>query len=127
MIQIIENTPDNIAAFQAVGEITKEDFDDVVMPHVKEKTQKTGELNYLLKLDTNIGNFTFGAWMQDALLGLQNFTKWNRAAIVTDKEGIIRFTDMFSKVMPGKFRGFEQAEFHEAINWVATGEMPDSK
>ena len=64
-------------------------------------------------------NFTIGAWMKDALLGIKNISKWNRAAIVTDSEGIKTFTDMVSKIVPGEFRGYDSSELQEAISWVA--------
>ncbi|RYY50738.1 MAG: STAS/SEC14 domain-containing protein [Chitinophagaceae bacterium] len=121
MITIMKDVPANVAAFTASGEVTKEDFANTVMPHVKAIVDLHGELNYVLKLDTDVSNFTAGAWMQDALLGIKNITKWNRAAIVTDKEGIQRFTDIFSKVMPGEFRGYDRADLDTAIRWASTG------
>lgn len=121
MISIIRNAPANVAAFTATGEVNKEDFENTVMPHVKAVVEQYDELNYVLNLDTDIGNFSMGAWWQDALLGIKNITKWNRAAIVTDKEGIRTFTEIFSKVMPGEFRGFEKEELETAISWASTG------
>ena len=81
------------------GEVTKEDFEKLVIPRVKEKVEQFGELNYLLYLDTDLDNFTMGAWLEDLLLGLKNLTNWNRSAIVTDKEGIRDFTSVFSVLM----------------------------
>jgi len=113
MLQPITTAPRNIAAFEASGEVTKEDFDRVIKI-VDEKIEQEGELNYLLKLDTPLRNFTFAAWMNDAWLGIKNITKWNRCAIVTDKESVQKFTDMFSKVMIGEFRGYDQEEYNKA-------------
>ena len=36
MIQYMQNLPENIVGFKAVGEITEKDFSDTVMPKVKE-------------------------------------------------------------------------------------------
>ncbi|WP_100074470.1 STAS/SEC14 domain-containing protein [Chryseobacterium camelliae] len=121
MLQPITTAPRNIAAFEASGEVTKEDFDRVIKI-VDEKIEQEGELNYLLKLDTPLRNFTFAAWMNDAWLGIKNITKWNRCAIVTDKESVQKFTDMVSKIMIGEFRGYDQEEYNKAEHWVATGQ-----
>ncbi|RYY71176.1 MAG: STAS/SEC14 domain-containing protein [Chitinophagaceae bacterium] len=121
MITIINDAPANVAAFRATGEVLKEDFEEVVLPHVDAVVKLYGELNYVLVLDTDVSNFTMGAWMQDALLGLKNMTRWNRAAIVTDKESIKTFTGIFSKVMPGEFRGFDKDDMDMAIQWASTG------
>lgn len=121
MITIIPEAPENVAAFNATGEITKEDFEKVVIPWVKEKVEQFDELNYVLYLDTDLDNFTMGAWLQDALLGLKNLTKWNRTAIVTDKEAVQNFTDIFSVLMPGEFKSFPKENLYNALYWCNNG------
>lgn len=117
MIQSI-SAPDNVTAFRALGEVTKDDFETVVIPAVEDLIRRTNEINFLWLLDTDIKNFTAGAWLEDAMLGLKNLGKWNRTAVVTDSEGIITFTNGFSFLAPGEFRGFKKEHFNEALNWV---------
>ncbi|MCD0467754.1 STAS/SEC14 domain-containing protein [Flavobacterium sp. ENC] len=119
MIQVIPDTPNNIAAFRATGEVTKEHFQNVVIPEVNRVIQQINHLNFLLVLDTELENFTTGAWVQDAMLGLKNIGKWNRAAIVTDSDTIISFTNGFSYLIPGEFKGFKKEEYDEALIWVS--------
>ena len=121
MITIISEAPENVAAFNATGEVTKEDFENLVIPRVKQKVDQFNELNYLLYLDTDLDNFTMGAWLQDALLGLKNLTKWNRTAIVTNKEGVQNFTDIFSVLMPGEFKSFPKGNLYNALYWCKNG------
>jgi hypothetical protein len=117
MIHLID-TADNVVAFRALAEVTKEDFQSVVVPAVEKMVKQINEINFLLVLDTDIENFTAGAWLEDAMLGLKNLGKWNRAAIVTDSENIITFTNGFSYLIPGEFKGFKKLEFNKALNWV---------
>lgn len=127
MITIIEDAPQNVAAFRADGEITKEDFDRTVFPHVEKKVETYNELNYLLYLNTDLDNFTAAAWFQDVLLGIKNLAKWNRAAIVTDKKGVQNFTDIFSVLMPGEFKSFPKEDLANALFWCEHGnEVGDS-
>ena len=126
MITIMNDAPENVAAFNATGEITKEDFENVVIPHVKKKVEQFEELNYLLYLNTDLDKFTAGAWLQDLFLGVKNLTKWNRAAIVTDKEGVQKFTDMFSVVMPGEFKSFPKENLYNALYWCQNGNEVES-
>lgn len=119
MITKLTDLPANMVGFRATGEVTQADFDEVVIPEVKKLVAETGVLNYLLVLDTSVKNFTFGAWFKDAVLGIQNLTKWNRAAIITDSEGIQNFTKVFSVLMPGTFRGFDHAEMDRAVDWAS--------
>lgn len=118
MIVQIPDLPDTMVGFRADGEVTKDDF-EIVKHQVASLVEKTGKLNYLLFLDTSPSEFTAGAWLQDALLGIKNITKWNRAAIISDSDTVINFTDIFSKLMPGEFRGYPKADYNEAVDWVS--------
>ncbi len=117
MIHQIDTT-DNVVAFRALAEVTKDDFLTAVVPAVEHLVNQINEINFLLVLDTDLQNFTAGAWLQDGLLGLKHLGKWNRAAIVTDTDEIISFTNGFSFIIPGEFRGYKRVEFNKALNWV---------
>ncbi|RZJ51997.1 MAG: STAS/SEC14 domain-containing protein [Flavobacterium sp.] len=117
MIHQIDTT-DNIVAFRALASVTKEDFQTVVVPAVEKLVRQIDEINFLLVLDTDLENFSAGAWLQDAMLGIKNLGKWHRAAIVSDSEEIIAFTNGFSYVVPGEFKGFKKGAFNKALNWV---------
>lgn len=119
MITEIKNMPNNVAGFRATGEITSDDYKNVVIPRINELVKEQGKINFLFLIDTDLKDFTAGAWLQDALLGLNHLLKWNRAAIVTDNEGAIKFTDAFSLVVPGEFKGFRKEELEIAILWTA--------
>jgi hypothetical protein len=119
MIEHLQNLPKNIVGFKATGEITEEDFTKTIMPKVQELIDKTNQLNYMLILETPLGNFTIGAWMKDAMMGLKHLTKWNRTAIVSDTSAIRNFTDFFSFLMPGEYKGFEHQDLQNAIDWVS--------
>nr|WP_229707534.1 STAS/SEC14 domain-containing protein [Sphingobacterium alkalisoli] len=77
------------------------------------------KINYLLVLNTDVSNFTTGAWLQDAWLGIKDLAKWNRAAIVSDSDTIKNITKVFTKVMPGEFNVFEHARYNEAVQWAS--------
>lgn len=119
MIQYIKDLPDNVVGFRAMGTVIREDYQNVVIPHIERLVERTGKLNFLLVLDTEIENFTAGAWLQDAMVGLKNIANWNRSAIVTDSEKIIGFTNGFSYLVPGEFRGFKKENYDDAAAWVS--------
>lgn len=119
MIIELKDIPKNVAGFKAIGEITKEDYQNVVIPRIDELVKENGEINFLFLIDTELKEFTAGAWLQDALIGIKHITKWNRAAIVTDNEGAIKFTAAFSAVVPGEFKGFRKSEYSDALQWVS--------
>jgi len=119
MITQLPDVPGNIAAFRATGQVDKEDFEKVVMPVVNSLIEKYDELNYLLWVDTPLKNFSGGAWLQDLMLGIKNLTKWHRAAIVTESSAANWFTDVFSYLAPGEFKGFYPEQLQSAIEWAS--------
>lgn len=121
MIYQIIDLPPNMVGFKASWEVTRQDFDEVVIPCVQKHVEKMGQLNYLLVLNTSIKNFTFGAWFKDVLMSLKHLCKWKRAAIVTDSKAIKHFTSIFSFFMPGEFRAFTHEQMKEAVDWVSDG------
>jgi hypothetical protein len=119
MIVEIANEGRKFIGFRAVGDVNADDFTTIVIPKVEAFVAKYDTLNYLLQIETELSNFTVGAWLQDAILGIKVFSKWNRAAIITDTQGIKIFTELFSKIMIGEFKCFNHDELNAAINWVS--------
>jgi hypothetical protein len=123
MIEQLTHVPINVAAFRATGTITEDDFKLVVIPAMSRMAERVGQVNYLLVLDTSISNFSFGAWMQEILLGLRHLTRWKRVAIVSGSDGIAALTDLFSVFVPGEFRGFYHEQMQVAIEWTSGKEI----
>ena len=119
MIELLNDVASNVAGFRAKGKVTKEDYEHVVVPEVEKKLASAGKIHFLLYLDTDVGNYTAGAWLEDGLIGLKHFTKWHKMAIVSDQESVRKFTDIFSFISPGEAKGFTKDEYQEAKTWVA--------
>jgi hypothetical protein len=119
MLQTISDLPGHVVGITASGNVTKEDYENVLVPAIDLLAKRTKELNFLLVLETPVKNFTLGAWWEDAKLGLKHFTQWNKVAIVTAEKGVEKFSDMFGKVVPGEFKGFATHELETAKAWVA--------
>lgn len=119
LIYYLQTLPSNMVGFKAIGEITENDFTQIILPKVKQLIEKTDKLNYLLMLETSLKKFTIGAWMKDSMMGIKYLSKWNRATIVSDVAAIRNFTNFFSYLMPRAFKGFEHSDLQKAIDWVS--------
>jgi hypothetical protein len=71
MIEIINDLPENVIGFRAIGKVTKEDYEKILVPAVNAHSKKFDKINFLLVLDTNVSNYTFGAWVNDAPTGIK--------------------------------------------------------
>jgi hypothetical protein len=124
MIRQLTDVPANMVAFSAEGEVSEEDFKRIVFPAVEQTVARTGELNYLMVINTPLSSFKAGAWLQDAALGLKQIANWNRVAILSDSDVLNSFTNIFSVVVPGEFKGFDKTQMDEAVEWVSSGGTP---
>ena len=50
MLKILTNLPDQVLAFSAEGKITADDYEQVLIPMVKEKLKKYGKVRLLYHL-----------------------------------------------------------------------------
>jgi hypothetical protein len=127
MLRFIKDLPEHVIGIHAVGEVNKDDYEKVLVPRLDELVARQGEINYLLILETEIKNFTAGAWWDDLKLGLKHFTKWNKIAVVTDQKGVEWFSDLFRFFIPGKSKGFPLAKLNEAIDWISSKDEKDQQ
>jgi len=123
MIEQMGGVQGNAVAFRASGDVTQDDFKSVVIPAVKELVKEYDELNFLMLIDTGVKSFSGGAWLQSILLGFKELTKWKRVAILTDKDALNWFTDVFSYLVPGEYKGFYPEQLPTAIEWIAGKEI----
>src|SRR4051812_8376051 len=98
MITLMNDVPSNVTAFRATGEVDKNDYDDIVIPAIDASVKRQDKINFMLVLNTELKNFTMGAFLKDLGVGLKHFTKWHKMAIVSESGAINNFTDFFSYI-----------------------------
>jgi len=119
MLQKINDVPSFVAGFRATGEVSKDDYQSILVPEIERVDKQHGHIHFLMLLETPVKNFSIGAWMQDAWQGLKHYRGWKKVAIVTDEKGIEKFTDAFAAMIPGKAKGFTLNQLSEAKEWVS--------
>ena len=80
MIAEIKGLPNNVAAFRVTGHVTKKNYDDVILPVVANVKSHHPHFNFLMVIETDIKNYTIGAWADDFLMSLINITRFHRMA-----------------------------------------------
>lgn len=119
MIHELKDTPNTMAGFRVLGGVTRDEFNKVVLPAVQELILRTGKLNYLFAVDQSVTDFSFGTWLEEAMIETNNTEKWNRAAIVTASGSDTFMGKAFHRIIPGEFKLFLNNEIDEAILWVS--------
>lgn len=119
MIEIIKDLPPYVAAFRVSGAVTRQDYENVLIPKVDQVAKDHKKINFLLFLDTDVSNYTIGAWLDDIAVGIKHFTHWHRMAIVSHQSMVKKFTDIFGYLIPGETKGFNSEDLPTALEWIA--------
>jgi hypothetical protein len=119
MLERMKGLPDNVLGFEAKGEVTGADYESVLIPAVDEMLARRKNIRFLYHLGSEFTGFDAKAMWDDAKVGLQHLTAWERVAMVTDVGWIRTGMKAFGFVMPGSFRIFSNSELAEARQWVS--------
>ena len=60
MIELLEDFPPYVAAYKASGHVHKDEYEHIVMTKVNEVAAKFGKINFLVLLETDMWNYSFG-------------------------------------------------------------------
>lgn len=119
MLQFLNNLPENTVGLEVEGEVTKDQYDSVVVPKMEELAKRQGEINYLIILKSGIDSFTAGVWWDDFKMAIKHFNKWKKVAIVSDQSTVRTVTNLFGFTFPGEHRLFQTSQLEEAKSWLA--------
>lgn len=119
MLERIVGLPDNVLGFEAKGEVTGADYESVLIPAVDEMLTRHKSIRFLYHIGNEFTGFDAKAMWDDAKVGLQHFTAWERVAVVTEVGWIRTAMKAFGFVMPGHVRVFGNSELAEARQWLS--------
>jgi hypothetical protein len=121
MIERIEDVPAGTLGLRASGELTREDYVEVLEPALAEAVA-AGSIRLLFVL-TEFDGVAPGAWIEDVKTGLRAWVRdheaWRKMALVTDVGWVAKAMRAFAWVAPGEVRVFGLAELEAAKAWVA--------
>ena len=121
MIALIEGLPDAVVGIEAVGDVTSQDYDDVVAPAMEGVLATGQKVRLLHVLDDRLTGHSASALFQDAKLGLSNVRSIERIAVVTDIAHFRAIVKGAGWTLPGDLKLFSNAERAEAEAWVSEG------
>ena len=118
MIHELKSTPNTMVGFRVSADVTRAEFDRVLLPAAHELILRTGKLNYLFLLEPSITNYDFGSWLEEVMVetntGLQS-----RAAIAIPHDFSFLIKSVLQRVVPGHVRVFFDDDLDTAIQWAS--------
>ena len=119
MIEILEGFPSNVIAVAAKGQVTREDYDTVLTPEVKQVLATHQKLRCYYEIGPAFSGMAPGAILEDMRLGLNYRSQWERVAVVTDVGWVRTTVNAFRFLIPGEIRTFSLSEAEQARSWVS--------
>jgi len=118
MLERIQGLPDNVLGFKATGEVTGGDYESVLIPAVEELLARQKSIRFLYHLGEEFTGFDAKAMWDDAKVGLQHLTAWERVAVVTDVGWLRTAVNAFGFIMPGHVKVFSNGDLEAARKWL---------
>ena len=118
MIQYIEGFPDNVVALSGKGQVTKADYEQVVIPKTEAALRLHPKIRLYYELGPEFSGLDAGAAWEDFKVGMEHRTRWERMAIVTDVDWIRNMVNVVRFLIPGHLRVFGTKQAEEAKVWL---------
>lgn len=119
MIELITDLPDRVLGVKASGDVTADDYRDVLVPALEEKLQAHKKARLLYVLGDSFSGYTGGAAWEDAKVGMKHLTDFERVAVVTDVDWVENMVKAFGFALPGEVRVFDDDELQAAREWIS--------
>jgi SpoIIAA-like len=119
MIRVMDHMPIGAIGFEAKGKVTKEDYEDVLVPAVMAALEG-GDVRLLYVLGDDFDSYSPGAMWSDTRLWAGHRDAWERVAVVTDVDWVENAIKAFGWLMPGKIRVFDDDDVDKAKLWLVT-------
>lgn len=125
MIEQILDLPPGTLGFTAIGKVTTDDYESVIVPDIEAAFAINRKVRMLYHLGEQFDGFETGAVWDDAKLGFRHFSGWDRIAMVTDVGAMRSLARVMGMFVPADIRVFPNSELAAAKAWIAEP-MPDT-
>ena len=121
MLEKILTPQDDIIAFSALGVVTRDDYSKVILPAIRTAREQGQKINFLFYFGPAFEKFSAGAAWEDFKVGLHYTYSFSRIAVVSDERWIRNLAGFFGSLIPCSFRGYDNAELDQAMQWLQVG------
>jgi SpoIIAA-like len=122
MVEPIQDMPPGSLGFRVSGRLTRPDYTEVLVPPLRKAVDGGERLRVLYAIGPEL-HMEAGALLEDlkleADLGVRHREAWERIAVVTDLDWLWRAFGLFSWMVPGEMRMFQETELEQAKSWLA--------
>ena len=119
MIRLLRGMPPGVLGLEAVDDVEKDDYENVVVPAIESAIAEHGKVRLVYVLGPQFDEYEGGAVWEDLKLGIRHPASYERIAVVTDAPWAGHAIKLFSVLWPGQARAFRLAQLQAAKEWAA--------
>ncbi len=114
----VEQEANGVLIVEGSGKLSKSDYQEVLRPAVEKTINEHGKLRVVIAFAAKFEGMDGGAFWQDLSMGVQEWSKWERVALVSDQAWMRDGLHLFGWAIPGQARAFGTDEREAAIAWA---------
>lgn len=118
MLRRIDDMPPGTIGFEAIGEVEDDDWEDVVEPALRELIGDGGKVRLLYLIGPQAREVESDAMGADVGFRVRHASSFERVAVVSDEDWMRPALSALSFLMPGKAKGFRNADLDAAKGWL---------
>jgi hypothetical protein len=118
VIEVIPGLPDNVLGISVTGQVTGDDYEEVIIPWIEQRRQIYNKMRILYYCGPDFKGFKADAMWEDSRVGLKHWGRWEKIAVVTDLDWMAETVKIFGFMMPGEVRTFYADQLEPATAWV---------
>lgn len=111
--------PDNIIAVNATGEVSEKDYEEILLPAIKNRLQRYEKVSLLYVFGFEFKDFDVDPQWGDTILGVNNLSRIEKIAVVSNFKEIEMGIELFSIFIPCPVRFYNEQKIFEAKTWLA--------
>jgi len=115
---ILEGYPDTVLALRAEGTISRDNYEDTLIPLAEQKIKAHGKVKLLYWCGPDFEGFSAGAMWDDARFGLTHLGDISKIAFISDIDWLRMSMKFFAPLIPAPVQVFHNAEIEDAKNWI---------
>ncbi|MCF8031982.1 MAG: STAS/SEC14 domain-containing protein [Desulfarculaceae bacterium] len=118
MLEMLPQSTDQAIALLAKGKLTDTDYQQVMIPRLRELIAKQGKARMMLVLAGDFRGWEARAAWDDAKFGLKHRKDFAKLAMVGPPKWVKWATEVGAQFMSGEVKTFGAAQEKEAWEWV---------
>lgn len=122
MIELIAGFPDNVLGFAYKGQVTKADYDTVLVPAVMKALETQKNLRLYFAVDPDFAGIDVGAVWEDLKLGIGHRASWERVAVVTDVHWMEQMSRFYGLLIHSPMKTFPTSDAVQARAWITAAD-----